>query len=790
MTLLVAWLAFPLVLGLLALGCGLLLDSLSGRRLPAPLILPAGLAVVIAAAHFPALTDATAELTTPLVVSLAVAGLALSWPWRPLRVDPWPAGAAIAVYCVFAAPFVLSGEATFGGYIKLDDTASWLAMTARVIDHGPTFSSLAPSSYEATLDFYLGSHYPDGAFLPLGIGGKLVGEDIAWLYQPYLAFLAAMVALCLYAITSRLVKSPALRALTVFVASQPAILFGYTLWGGNKEQATAWTLALGAALVPLFLDDRARARSVLPLAVTTAATLAILGFGGAVWIAPVLLVALLGVIRLGGRDLALRATAAFAVLAAVLSLPALRTISFLSDPAASTITNRSRLANLIEPLSGFQLFGIWPVGDFRLRPDDLDVTYVLIAVLAVSALLGLFWAWRRGAWALLVYGFGAALGCLVVTTFGSPWVDAKALAIASPAFVLAGAAGAAVVFEGGRRVEAVVLAAAITGGVLWSNALAYQDVNLAPHDRFAELERIGDRIAGQGPTLMTEYEPFGVRYFLRAADPEGASELRRRLVPLRNGRPLDRAVPADIDEFNLNAILTYRTLVLRRSPLASRPPSPYNIVFRGRHYEVWQRPETLTSRIIDHLPLGGSKPQARPSCAEVHRLARRAGRDGVLAAVERSPEVVVPLSRAIHPPSWPNNRVDATRLDPDSEGSVEANVALPSAGRYGLWVGGSFRGRLEVVVDGSRLSDERHELSHFGHFLPLGNMRLAAGPHRVELRYGGADLHPGSGGQPFALGPLVASSQTAADTKITYVNSGRADSLCGKSLDWVEALSH
>jgi hypothetical protein len=38
-------------------------------------------------------------------------------------------------------------------------------------------------------------------------------------------------------------------------------------------------------------------------------------------------------------------------------------------------------------------------------------------------------------------------------------------------------------------VEAVVVAAAIAGGVLWSNALAYHEANLAPRDRLAELER-------------------------------------------------------------------------------------------------------------------------------------------------------------------------------------------------------------------------------------------------------------------------------------------------------------
>ena len=83
----------------------------------------------------------------------------------------------------------LSGEATFAGYIKLDDTATWLALTDRVMEHGRSLDGLAPSTYEATLAFNLADGYPVGVFLPLGVGGALLGEDIAWLVQPYMALL-------------------------------------------------------------------------------------------------------------------------------------------------------------------------------------------------------------------------------------------------------------------------------------------------------------------------------------------------------------------------------------------------------------------------------------------------------------------------------------------------------------------------------------------------------------------------------------------------------------------------
>src|ERR687895_245140 len=74
----------------------------------------------------------------------------------------------------------LSGHATFAGYIRLDDTATWMALTDRVMEHGRSLDGLAPSTYEATLSFNLGDGYPIGTFLPLGNGSQLTGVDVAW----------------------------------------------------------------------------------------------------------------------------------------------------------------------------------------------------------------------------------------------------------------------------------------------------------------------------------------------------------------------------------------------------------------------------------------------------------------------------------------------------------------------------------------------------------------------------------------------------------------------------------
>ena len=782
---LVAWLLYPLILSGLALGTGLVLERAAGFRLPGPLIAPAGLAGMIVVALPLTRTGATAELVLPVAVALGVTGLALlpqrlQRPAAGRRVDGFALACAAAAFAVFAAPFALTGEATLGGYVELDDTASWLAIADWVIHHGVNVSGLQPSTYEATLDFYLGSGYPVGGLVPPAIGGELLSLDIAWLYHPYLALLAAMLALSLYTVAEHAIEPRPLRALAAFVATQPALLYAYTLWGGFKEPAAAWLVALLAALVAPSLAVRGGGRRALPLAVGGAAILGVLSAGGGLWLLPLGACALVVAIRVVGRTDALRLAAVCSAATLVLSFPTLLEVDFLDSAAASTVTDQERLANLIQPLSVLQVLGIWPSGEFRLRPEQLAQTHVLLAVLGLAGVAGVLYAWRDRRWTLLLYVAAAAGGCLVVVALGSPWVDAKGLATASPAFVLIALAGAAAVLRTGRRVEAFAVLVAVAGGVAWSNVLAYRDVSLAPHARFEELRSIGERIAGAGPTLMTEYEPYGARYFLREADPEGASELRRRVVPLRSGQALAKGESADLDAFDPAAVQAYRTLVLRRSPLASRPPARYERIWSGRYYEVWQRPAAAGAPPLVHLSLGGEGgPAATPPCGQVMSLARRVPPGGRLAAAPAPPPAFVATETPGRPPA-------TGPLLTAAAGAATLFVGLPTGGRYDAWVAGSFQGRLELLVDGLPAATVRREANHDAPFVPLAQLRLSRGPHRMTLRYRGADSRPGSGA-PARIGRLVLAAP-ARVRPVVYADPARARQLCRRSLDWIEVL--
>src|SRR5215472_12422303 len=162
---LLAWVVFPLVLLLLSVGGGLLVAEASGLKLPRALVPPLGLALLIAEADLVTMRGATAQLATPLAVALAIAGYGLGWR-RLLRARIWASICAVATFAFYAAPIVLSGQATFAGYITLDDAATYLAVTDRVMNHGRTLSGLAPSTYQQVLTDIFTSGYPLGSLMP------------------------------------------------------------------------------------------------------------------------------------------------------------------------------------------------------------------------------------------------------------------------------------------------------------------------------------------------------------------------------------------------------------------------------------------------------------------------------------------------------------------------------------------------------------------------------------------------------------------------------------------------
>lgn len=790
MTLIVPWLVLPLLLTVLSLGCGLLLERAGGARLPGALLVPLGLAPIVVVTQLLTYRGATAELATPAVVALAVAGLAIGRD-RLGRPDPWPLAAAAAVMAAFAAPVVLSGEATFLGYTLLGDTAVHFVLIDHLMEGGRQFSSLPPSSFRETLFAYLGNAYPTGSQTPLGAVRPLTGADVAWAFQPYLAFLAAMIALAVWQLLTPAVGSRPLRALAALLAAQPGLVYAFALQGSVKELATVWVLTLITALVPHALHASGGPRRLLPLVVATAAGIGVISLSIAPWLGPILLAALTALAwrrrSEGWRPTAVDA-GAFAVLTALLCLPSLAIARTFVKINTGVLSSQVELGNLVRPLEPWQAVGIWPRGDYRFPLEaHVGLTYALIGVALAAAVLGVLLVARERMGTPLLFLAISLIGCAYVIRRGSPWADSKALMIVSPALVMASMLGAEALRRAGRRPEAALLAAAIAGGILWTNAQAYHAVDLAPRERLAELGRVGDRLAGRGPTLYTEFEEFA-KHFLRRGEPTGPAEGTpgARAPVYRPGAERTFGFPVDLEALELRYVQGFRHLVLRRSPTASRPPAGFDLASRGRYYEIWSR---NARRASEHLALGEAlRPGDFPPCAEVRRIARRAAAGGgVLAFVERPPTPLLVPTRARRSPSFSVDGSDPASLRPGGRGEVAGGVTVARGGRYSLWLQGSFGRGYAIEIDGRRVGEVRYQLNGRQQYAPAGEATLGAGRHQVRLIRPGGDLHPGNGGDNRLLGPLGLSPREET-LEVETVAPRRWRELCGRSLDWVEVL--
>ncbi|HYH61210.1 MAG TPA: hypothetical protein VD766_05040, partial [Solirubrobacterales bacterium] len=589
--------------------------------------------------------------------------------------------------------------------------------------------------------------------------------DAAWLVQPYMALLAVLLALVLWDLARPLVSREWARAGVIAVAAQPAILYGYYLWGGVKELAAAMLIALVACLAGRAVKADARSRDLVPVALAVAGLVSCLSLAGAVWLGPLLLGALVVAIVASSPGGAAVRSATLLALVAALIAPVLIGGALL-PPTSSPLEDPGARGNLIEALSPLQAAGVWPTSDFRADPGEMPVTIVLCAFVAVAAVGGCLAAAVNRRWDLAAYLVGVPAAAAVIVLVGSPWVGGKALAIVSPTVLFAALLGCAWAWVERRQVLGLGVASFLAAGVVWSNALAYGDVSLAPRDQLAELEEIGEMIEGDGPALMTEYQPYGVRHFLREADPEGASELRRRLVPLADGSSLEKGLWADTDDFREDALEAYEALVIRRSPEQSRPPGAYDLAWSGEYYELWTR-ETDVSRDVERLPLGmGRSPVAVPRCADVRALAE-APKGGTLVAASTAPPVFA----------------DA---EISGENEIAAEMEVPG-GRYSAWLSGSIGSEATLSVDGEEVATRGRLLNNEGLYAELGEVDLGPGSHAVTVEFAGAGLAPGSSGAQDLSGPIALVPNAEREAEVTTVTVADWKSLCGERWDWIEA---
>ncbi|HWH44528.1 MAG TPA: hypothetical protein VNT32_07340 [Thermoleophilaceae bacterium] len=787
MNLLAAWLLFPLTFAVLATGCGLLVERASGRRLAGVLIVPLGFAAMIVVTYFFALSDGTAELATPAVVLVALAGFAAGFArLRESRPDR-AGGAAFGIaFFVLGAPVFLSGEATFAGYTLLGDHSIHMLLADWVSNHGQASPAIAPSSYQAALSGYIDTAYPLGAHTALGALLPLSPQDVAWIYHPYLSLIAALVALCAHRLLGEFVESRLLLLAGSVAAAVPALVYGYHLQGSVKELATVLLIALAAALIVEARSQPPGPRRAVPFALVAAAGLGVLNLAFLPWLGPLALAAAALVLSRSRLRAGALEIAAGGALTAALAIPSFTKLGTFRAVAENVLTSENEFGNLAGALQGWQAFGIWPVGDYRFGlAENTEIGYVMIGVAAAAAALGIIWVLRVRPLGVFVVAAASAIGSWYAVGRGSPWADGKALMILSPALVLLAVAGIEGIRRSGRRAEALVVGLVVIGGIAWTDVLAYRSVSLAPRDRMEELADIGEGFAGKGPALYIEFEEFA-KYFLRAAQPVGSSE---------NWQPEPKAggtrfgFSSDLDQLHPDFVRRHRTLVLRRGVNKSRPGADYALAWTGRYYEVWRR--TARPEVIRHLPVGDNlNGSARPECGAVRELAEVAREhDARLAYVRRSGLAsIVPTHFLPLPPKWTVDGNDPLSVQPTQAGRIEGALDFGDGGLYDVWLEGSFGREIEIALDGRLVGRLPAELNPRGSAMPVARVRVPAGTHTFAIIVPGGSLAPGNGPGLRLIGPLLLRPVVPGSGEVETIAPADAEALCRTGVDWVEVV--
>ena len=452
--------------------------------------------------------------------------------------------------------------------------------------------------------------------------------------------------------------------------------------------------------------------------------------------------------------------------------------------------------NLGKSLDIGQIFGIWPSQDFRLDPVFKPLTFSLIGIAFIFVISGIYFSVVKSMWLIP----SLVLGCVAVVStsylWGGIWLTGKAIAIASPIFLLAASIGIYEIWmdlgkESRRRfapyrprIVVVVLATLVASGVVVSDAFTYKNVSIAPYFQQDELRNIGEMFAGQGPALIPEYSVYGSRYFLRNLEAEAVSELRVHLIPTRDGNEVPRGSSADIDSFDPATIDYFQLLVIRRAPNASRPPLDYNLAWSGKYYEVWKKIPGVIVRKT--LALGSSQfPGAVPTCQAVTDFLADRTKNEKVYTVARKPVYVVDFTDGVLPAKWLVWPASPGRVHFFGPGSFNRNFTVGETDKYAMWIAGAYPGRLRVLVDGVEVySGQSVFEGNLNLTNPLSGVELSTGAHVLTVLYDSPLFMPGAD-LPSAFGPIYFASQTASDVKVKQVSISRIPELCTRNLDWI-----
>lgn len=798
-----SWVLFPVVAFILCVGCGLLVDRITGRPLPGALIAPVGMAAVVVIASFFTWPKATAPLTPWALAVAAIAGYVVGWArlrasLRRWRQAIWPGVAALLPAGMMSLPVLLTGKPGFTGYGRIVDLAYQIAWAGYLQTGGQGKPEDIGSSFNVIADKLAAIHYPAGGQAALGALSRAAGIDVIWAWQPFMAGLGAVLGLALYVLLKPAIADPRLRAVAAGVAAQPTILFSYAMTSGIKELGGVALIILAAALLVLYPPSEGGLRRVVPLSIALAGAVSAFSVGAIPWIGMfALLLFVAELLRAHAHRVRVVGMWVWmTLLAVVLGLPAV--VSGVTIAQIATAGGPEGLGNLAAAVPVWSAAGVWLTPDYRFPIADGGAevpTIIGIVLVLVLAIIGIAWSVRRRLLVYVALGVAGVVALAYVARASATWSDFKAITVTAPFILTLGFVGAAAVGMW-RRTVGIALGGLVVVGVLAGNFLFFHGTSLAPYDRLHDLEQIADRYDGQGPSLYPVFEEYS-EYLLRDMDGSSLSN-PANFDPGWN----EQALPGlqfvrDMDEYKLDYLNSLDTIVLRRDPTASRPPGNWRLVETTPFHEIWQKIPGAP-RIVDHIGFRGD-PKARmkakkplePACTMLRTALADAG-DDVDVRYASSPQLVQFSDPGFVSPGWIPQPPDYVTRTP---GEMTGQVELPVDGDYTIYLRGSVGRKVTVTVDGRKIGDVKWEEAYPGNYMPLGVHDLKAGIHRIVVQRGGGSPLPGTGNEIGSasttglVGPLAFLPDQPV--KLVTVSKERAQDLCedGRTpMDWMELV--
>jgi len=737
-------------------------------------------------------------------------------------------GAIIALLgaaLVAAIPFMTSGRiGILGQGLVNDDMASHLLFTEWIGSHaGPTPDLIKDG-------------YPLGPHAIVAAAAKVSGASLVEGFAGLTGAIAALLALTTYGALPGV--RGWLRVPAAILSATPYLAAAYLAQGAFKEPMLGLAL-LGFALAlpavrPIWSARRTSrntaqsdrsgtfgaGRAAIPLGVIGAGTIYNYSFPGLAWLLGAALVWLLLVAwrerdrgrsfveslrvreRLRGTRSAIGLAVAIPIVAALPEV--FRLASFSSFEAFNPQGTGPTVGfgNLRQPLNPLEAFGIWPSGEFRIAPANSttpEIAFYLGGLLALTAFAwGLGRALSRRELALPSALVAVTVLYLAALAVGTPYTQAKALAIGTPVIVLIALRGLlsaeslpgeeADLPEGGQAswwpprllrplvgLGVPLLLLAFAAAAAFSTLLPLRQAAVGPDYHLQEMLRIRPIVDGQnvlflGRDNFVSWELIGSEVYAPITNHYDVEEIPSlyRATTLNAKFDCDNVPPQGPDPEQPDGMDDFDWVITTSAAQQSEAPPSFEPRLRTQDFILWHRVRPVGQRRTLFEPLNPGAPLDCADAADA-RLAKVGGTASVFT--------VQPVVGKVWRPS-----PELTQSKPAGQ------TIYLTPGRWDISIQYASTQALRVTATGAGLSspfgaDLRTNLLFRGPspFYPVGSL-VVNRPGRVDFRVDAAD--------PPLVGRLLgtetkaylgAIAATRADPPRQTVPVGRA---CGRYVDW------